>query len=117
MNGVTILNEHVCLTDYRFSISLAFGVGVLILSIIELIDDNYGEFSIGSLLAIVLFVLSAVMFNLSKSTRFEALIDNSVPVVELMENYRIIERRGDVWVLEPIDTDETESDSQNMTIE
>ena len=117
MNGVTILNEYVVLADFRFLIGLAFGVGVLIISFIELIDDSYGEFFIGILLASMLFAISAVMFNFSKSTRFEALIDTSVPVVELMENYKIIERRGDVWVLEPIDTDETKSDSQNMTIE
>lgn len=111
MTGVTILNEYTCLTDFRFLIGFAFGVGILIVSFIELLDDNYGEFCMGILFASAILALSIVMVNLSKSTRFEAVIDPSVPFVELMENYKIIERKGDIWVLEPLADSKTKNDS------
>ena len=32
--------------------------------------------------------------------RYECIIDDSVPYNEVVDNYKIIEQRGDIWVLE-----------------
>lgn len=31
---------------------------------------------------------------------YEAIIDETVPIVEVYEKYEVVERRGDIWVLE-----------------
>ena len=32
--------------------------------------------------------------------RYECIIDDSVPYNEVVDNYKIVEQRGDIWVLE-----------------
>ena len=43
------------------------------------------------------------IFNISFKTgeyRYECIIDDSVPYNKVIDNYKIIEQRGDIWVLE-----------------
>lgn len=53
---------------------------------------------------IILFIwLICGIFNITFKTgeyRYECTIDDSVPYNEVVENYKIIEQRGDIWVLE-----------------
>lgn len=38
-------------------------------------------------------------------TRYECAIDDTASFIEIMENYDVIDRRGDIWILE--DKDDT----------
>ena len=43
------------------------------------------------------------IFNCTVKTgeyRYECIIDDSVSYNEVVENYKIVEQRGDIWVLE-----------------
>ena len=43
------------------------------------------------------------IFNITFKTgkyQYECIIDDSVPYNKVVENYKIIEQRGDIWVLE-----------------
>lgn len=111
MTGVTILNEYACLNDFRFLIWFAFGVVVLIISTIVLMDNKYSDGICSLLIACLLFIASVLGYSLSKVSRLEALVDASVPAVELMERYKIIERKGDIWVLEPLISEATENET------
>lgn len=39
----------------------------------------------------------------SGRNRYECLIDNTVPFVEVAENYDVVSRRGELWILEDRD--------------
>ena len=68
-----------------------------------------------SLVALTL-VLSGILFYGSAKiesgrNRYECLIDDAVPFVEVAENYNIVGQRGELWILE--DRDEISVD-QNL---
>lgn len=71
-----------------------------------------GGFSLVALTLVlggILFYGSAV--RESGRNRYECLIDDTVPFVEVVENYNIVGRRGELWILE--DRDEISVD-QNL---
>ena len=51
-----------------------------------------------SLFCILLFL--GVEKRESGRNRYECLIDGTTPFVEVSENYNIVGRRGDLWILE-----------------
>lgn len=68
-----------------------------------------------SLVALTL-VLGGILFYGSAKiesgrNRYECLIDDTVPFVEVVENYDVVSRRGELWILE--DRDEISVD-QNL---
>lgn len=111
MTGVTILNEYACLGDLTFLIWVVVGIAILIASTIDLMNGKHFSSIVGILMTCVLIIISVVGYSLSKVTRFEALVDSSVPAIDLMERYKIIERKGDIWVLEPLADSKTKNDS------
>lgn len=51
----------------------------------------------------VLSLISLILVIHGKETdrsRCECLIDDTTPFVEVVENYEIVGRRGDLWILE-----------------
>lgn len=63
-----------------------------------------GGFSLVALTLVlggILFYGSAV--RESGRNRYECLIDDTVPFVEVVENYNIVGRRGELWILEDRD--------------
>jgi len=36
----------------------------------------------------------------NERNQYECVIDNDVSIVEVYKNYNVIERRGDIWILE-----------------
>lgn len=60
-----------------------------------------------SLVALTL-VLGGILFYGSAKiesgrNRYECLIDDTVPFVEVVENYDVVSRRGELWILEDRD--------------
>lgn len=108
MDGVTILNEFTVLADFFFLVPLAvaiFGLFVFIVGTIE--DDSVG---FGGAMLLVFFIPLTIGGIISgQVTRYEALVDPTVPAAALMEKYEVIERKGEIWVLEPL---EEETDEQ-----
>lgn len=63
-----------------------------------------------SLVALVLVLGGILFYGLSAKVesgrnRYECLIDDTVPFVEVVENYDVVNQRGDLWILE--DKDDT----------
>ena len=64
-------------------------------------------------LSFSLVVLALVLFGIfcyglfakvdSGRNRYECLIDDTVPFVEVAENYDVVSQRGDLWILEDKD--------------
>lgn len=57
--------------------------------------------------SVLLIIASIVEYNLvriskepTEYNRYEVILDDDYPVKELYDNYRVIEQRGEIWVIE-----------------
>ena len=103
MDGIQILNT----IEIQQNSSIAdFGVILIILGVfLALIAIGCNErkmiimFSIIALVGLILLCYTEGT-EIETKTRYETIIDKSVSYIELTEKYKIIDQRGDIWVLE-----------------
>ena len=112
MAGVDILNTEEILTFPIWSIvCLSVSLTILFISFLCLIKSiaANGRDSIVMLIGVIgvisgiCTVVFACLCTENKTTgryRYEATIDESVLITEVYERYKVIEQRGDIWVLE-----------------
>lgn len=109
MDGITILNvTEVSENSTLLLVALIFLViGAIINTVNLLLSDDakqcilYGIFTITLLaLSIVVGVTMDKDREANKHNQYECLIDKSVGMEDVYEKYTVIERRGDIWVLE-----------------
>ena len=82
-------------------LALCFGFFGFI-TILALLDQKY-NIAILAGVACVLSLMSIIFVVHGKETgknRYECLIDNTISFVEVAENYDVVGRRGDLWILE-----------------
>lgn len=82
-------------------LSVCFGI-LGFIAILALLNQRY---NIAILAGVVcaLSLMSVILVVHGKETgknRYECLIDNTISFVEVAENYNIVGRRGDLWILE-----------------
>lgn len=106
IEGVTILNK-IAITglptwaNILVVILITFGIGVFVVSIIA--DFDLPTWAAVFPLASLAVLVVGVILNGTIKTgeyRYECTIDDSVSYNEIVENYDIVEQRGDIWVLE-----------------
>lgn len=82
-------------------LALCFGIWGFI-TILALLDQRY-NIAIWAGVVCALSLISIIFVVHGKETgknRYECLIDDKTPFVEVAENYDIVDRRGDLWILE-----------------
>lgn len=102
---MTIVNQYPVMESGPAWLGLLLGiccaVGVL-LTILALSNKMYG-IAIGTGIFWALSLISLIVVIHGKKTdrfRYECVIDDTTPFVEVVENYDIVGRRGDLWILE-----------------
>ena len=101
MEGITILNEYFVIGNYWFMVPLTLVV-FLIVGIVS--DPDEGVLLFFPLLfAIVLLLLTG---SVAFEPRYESLVSDDVKFVDLMEEYGVAKRKGDIWVLEPLEEED-----------
>ena len=110
MDGVQILNT---IEIQQNSPIADLGVMLLILgAFLALIAIGCNErkmlimFSIIALVGLILLCYIG-RTEIKTKTRYETIIDKSVSYIELTEKFKVIEQRGDIWVLEEKELNET----------
>lgn len=104
IEGITILNK-IAVTGIPSWIALSaiilFAIGLLVF-IVSLIADGPAWTAIISLIGLLVLVICSILDATIKTGeyRYECIIDDSVPYNKVIENYNIIEQRGNIWVLE-----------------
>lgn len=108
MDGITILNT-IIVDDYaRWVLPTVLALGVIcIMSFVLMLtskDNRVIIFGIISLVAIIatpiIIIASKTHWRTNERNQYECIIDNSVSINEVYEKYNVIERRGEIWVLE-----------------
>lgn len=109
MDGITILNvTEVSENSTLLLIALIFLlIGAIINTVNLLLSDDTEHCVLYGIFTVTLLVLSIVVGvtmdkdrEANKHNQYECLIDKSVSMEDVYEKYTVIERRGDIWVLE-----------------
>ena len=109
MNGITILNTIVIDECAKWASIAALALGIICLCtfLLMLISSGGADticFGVTSVIALVgvlvVFLGSQSHWRTNGRNQYECIIDDSVSINEVYENYNVIERRGDIWVLE-----------------
>ena len=103
---MTVVNQYSVMVDIvptwvKFLAFACLGICALIL-VLSLAERDWGLATTFS--CFVMLCLGLILWgnNAGRSRRnhYECLIDDTTPFVEVAENYDVIGRRGDLWVLE-----------------
>ena len=105
IEGITVLNE-IAVTGVpswmMISAIIISIIGFIVFAIA--INAKWPAWKAIIPIIIVLFTwFICGIFNITFKTgkyQYECIIDDSVPYNEVVDNYEIVERRGDIWVLE-----------------
>lgn len=105
INGINVLNK-IALTglptwaDVSLVALMVLGIIVAIISLIKDWPLVVSKCSI--LVTVVALVAWLGLLHTVKTGqyRYECTIDDAVPYNEIVDNYNVIEQRGDIWVLE-----------------
>lgn len=104
VEGITILNK-IAVTGVPSWIALSaiilFTIGLLVF-IVSIMADWPVWTAIIPLVSLLVLVAYSILNATIKTGeyQYECIIDDSVPYNKVIENYNIIEQRGDIWVLE-----------------
>lgn len=105
VEGITILNKIAVTGVPTWILILAAVICIIgfIVFAISIIAE-WPTWTVIVPIIVILFIwFICGIFNITFKTgeyRYECTIDDSVPYNEVVENYKIIEQRGDIWVLE-----------------
>lgn len=108
MDGITILNT-IIVDDYaRWVLPTVIALGfICIVSLVLMLNSNDSGVIIFGTISLLAMIAMPIIIGTSKShwrtnerNQYECIIDDSVSINEVYENYNVIERRGDIWVLE-----------------
>lgn len=105
VEGITVLNK-IAITGLPSWIMVS-SVVILAIGLIVLVVSLLAEWpawaAIVPIISAVLIFIICGIFKYTVKTggyRYECIIDDSVSYNEVVENYKIVEQRGDIWVLE-----------------
>ena len=105
VEGITVLNK-IAVTGVP-SWVLISAAAILIIGLIVFAISIIAEWptwtAIVSTIIVLLIWFICGILNITIKTgeyQYECIIDDSVPYNKVVENYNIIEQRGDIWVLE-----------------
>lgn len=105
VEGITILNKT-AVTGLPTWVSVLafviFFIGAIVFAV-SMVLDGPVYVTAYSLMIGLIVMFAYGTFKLTVKTgeyRYECIIDDSVSYNEVVENYKIVEQRGDIWVLE-----------------
>lgn len=105
VEGITILNTT-AVTGLPTWVSVLafviFFIGAIVFAVSMILDGPVWV-TASSLMIGLIIMIACGIFKYTVKTgeyRYECIIDDSVSYNKVVENYKIVEQRGDIWVLE-----------------
>lgn len=108
MDGITILNTIIVDEYAQWVLPTVLALGfICIVALVLMLNSNdkgviiFGTISLLAMIAMPIIIdTSESHWRTNERNQYECIIDDSVSINEVYENYNVIERRGDIWVLE-----------------
>ena len=108
MDGITILNTTIVDEYAQWVLPTVLALGfICIVALVLMLNSNDKGVIIFGTISLLAMIAMPIIIGTSKShwrtnqrNQYECIIDDSVSINEVYENYNVIERRGDIWVLE-----------------
>ena len=108
MDGITILNTIIVDDCEQWVVPTVLALGLIcIVALVLMLNSNdtgvviFGTISLLAIIATpIIIIASKTHWRTNERNQYECIIDDSVSINEVYENYNVIERRGDIWVLE-----------------
>ena len=105
IEGITVLNK-IAVTGVpswmMISAIIICMIGIIVFAIAIISEWPTWKAIIPIIIVLLIWFICGI-FNITFTTgeyQYECIIDDSVPYNEVVDNYNIIEQRGDIWVLE-----------------
>lgn len=103
--GITILNKTSVAGLPTWVSVLAFIIfvtGLIVFAVSMILDGPVWITTSSLIISLSIMVTCGILKCIIKTGeyRYECIINDSVPYNEVAENYKIIEQRGDIWVLQ-----------------
>lgn len=105
VEGITVLNTT-AVTGLPTWVSVLafviFFIGAIVFAVSMILDGPVWVTASSLMIGLVVMIACGIFKYTVKTGeyRYECTIDDSVSYNEVVENYKIIEQRGDIWVLE-----------------
>ena len=110
MKGVDILNiEEISAVPLWVDVIVIIAVMVFTISLIILLISVYKLWDVSFMVSIITMLISFIFImvlganDIEEPTgkyRYEATIDESVSITKIYNRYKVVDRRGDIWILE-----------------
>ena len=110
MKGVDILNiEEISAVPLWVDVIVIIAVMVFTISLIILLISVYKLWDVSFMVSIITMLISFIFImvlganDIEEPTgkyRYEATIDEFVSITEIYDRYKVVDRRGDIWILE-----------------
>lgn len=108
MDGITILNTTIVDEYAQWVLPTVLALGfICIVALVLMLNSNDKSVIIFGTISLLAMIAMPIIIGTSKShwrtnerNQYECIIDDSVSINEVYENYNVIERRGEIWVLE-----------------
>lgn len=108
MEGVRILNEISPMSAGIWVCMVLFIViGVVSLFTVISVSDK-GQKVVPILVSLIPFVFAIIIFfaKYNSPMKYEVIIDDNVKISEFEEKYKIIKKRGDIYIIEEIESND-----------
>ena len=85
---------------WQIAILVVVGLVLIFFEVFFACQKEWGRSLASAFLALILIGLALLLCSTKiEETRYECAIDDTTSFNEVMENYEVVERRGDIWVL------------------
>lgn len=108
MGGITILNTIIVDERAQWVVPTVLAIGVVcIVALVLMLNSKDNGVPIFGTICLLAMIAMPIIIDTSEShwrtnerNQYECIIGDRVSINEVYEKYNVIERRGDIWVLE-----------------
>ena len=85
---------------WQIAVLVIFGIALIFFEVFFACKNQWGRSWASAFMALIIIELALFLCSVKKEkTQYECVIDDTTSFNEVMENYEVVEQRGDIWVL------------------
>ena len=85
---------------WQIAVLVVYGIAFIFFEVFFACKKQWGRTGACAFMALIFIWLALLLCSTKiEETRYECAIDDTTSFNEVMENYEVVEQRGDIWVL------------------